>query len=63
MKKPTRLPSPPAPGHFKGNKLALPSKPCATCGREMSWRKRWDKTWAEVKYCSEACRRARQVGG
>jgi hypothetical protein len=22
----------------------------------MSWRKAWAKNWAEVKYCSEACR-------
>lgn len=44
-------------GHYKGNKLSLPSKPCAACGREMTWRKRWARNWAQVKYCSEACRR------
>jgi hypothetical protein len=63
MKKP---PSPSTPGHFKGNKLALPSKPCATCGREMSWRRAWAKNWAEVKHCSDACRqqaRRRGKGG
>jgi len=42
---------------FRGNKMALPSKPCVACGRAMSWRKRWARNWAEVKYCSEACRR------
>lgn len=42
---------------FKGNKAALPSKPCLACGRPMSWRKAWAKNWAEVRYCSEACRR------
>ena len=43
---------------FKGNKRYLPpTKPCATCGRPMTWRKRWAKTWGEVKYCSDACRR------
>lgn len=41
---------------FKGNKASLPSKICVVCGREMTWRKRWAKTWTEVKYCSEACR-------
>ena len=41
---------------FKGNKSALPSKPCQVCGREMTWRKSWAKNWAEVKYCSDACR-------
>jgi hypothetical protein len=60
MKQPSRTP---ASSHFKGNKHSLPSKPCAACGREMSWRKRWEKTWAEVKYCSDACRRVRQAGG
>jgi hypothetical protein len=41
---------------FKGNKTALPSKLCVVCGREMTWRKSWAKNWAEVKYCSDACR-------
>ncbi len=42
---------------FKGNKSSLPSKPCVACGLPMTWRKRWAKNWAEVKFCSEACRR------
>ena len=42
--------------HFKGNKSSLPSKLCVTCGREMTWRKSWAKNWADVKYCSDACR-------
>lgn len=41
---------------FKGNKAALPSKPCAVCGRAMSWRKAWARNWAQVKYCSDRCR-------
>jgi hypothetical protein len=44
---------------FKGNKAALPSKPCAHCGRPMSWRKAWARNWDEVKYCSDACRRGK----
>ena len=44
---------------FRGNKAALPSKPCVSCGLPMSWRRSWAKNWAEVKYCSEACRRAK----
>jgi hypothetical protein len=44
---------------FRGNKAALPSKPCVACGRAMSWRRHWAKNWAEVKYCSNACRRAK----
>ncbi|MGQ9659951.1 MAG: DUF2256 domain-containing protein [Thermochromatium sp.] len=42
---------------FKGNKASLPSKPCAVCGRPMSWRRAWAKNWEHVRYCSEACRR------
>ena len=41
---------------FKGNKSALPSKPCVACGRDMTWRKSWAKNWEQVKYCSDACR-------
>ena len=43
--------------NFRGNKAALPSKPCAVCGLAMTWRRRWAKNWADVKYCSDACRR------
>ncbi len=32
-------------------------KTCARCGRKMEWRKRWSKSWGEVKYCSAACSR------
>jgi hypothetical protein len=42
---------------YKGNKRTLPSKPCAACGRAMSWRKAWARNWAQVRYCSDACRR------
>ena len=44
---------------FKGNKAALPSKPCAACGRPMAWRKAGAKNWEAVRYCSDACRRAK----
>ncbi|MDT3329342.1 DUF2256 and DUF3253 domain-containing protein [Microbacterium aquilitoris] len=32
-------------------------KTCASCGREIQWRKKWEKNWDDVKYCSDACRR------
>ena len=51
------------PPSFKGNKQSLPSKPCLACGRPMSWRKRWARTWDEVKVCSVACRKARAAAG
>ena len=41
---------------FKGNKQALPQKPCLHCGRPMVWRKRWAKNWDDVKFCSDRCR-------
>ncbi|KWV94294.1 hypothetical protein ASS64_10795 [Erythrobacter sp. AP23] len=38
-------------------KSDLPSKICLTCGLEFAWRKKWERDWDEVKYCSERCRR------
>ncbi|RDI96005.1 DUF2256 domain-containing protein [Meiothermus sp. QL-1] len=46
---------------MKGFKAHLPHKSCPVCGRPFQWRKRWARHWEEVKYCSEACRRARRV--
>ena len=34
-------------------------KICLSCGRTITWRKKWERTWAEVRYCSDACRRAK----
>ena len=34
-----------------------PSKPCAVCGRPFEWRRKWARSWDDVKYCSDACRR------
>lgn len=36
-----------------------PTKPCAVCGREIQWRKKWERDWDSVRYCGEACRRNR----
>ncbi len=33
-------------------------KICAVCGREITWRKKWERDWDSVKYCSDGCRRA-----
>ena len=38
-------------------KSELPTKDCLACGRPFAWRKKWARDWAEVKYCSDACRR------
>lgn len=34
-----------------------PDKTCSTCGRRIEWRKKWERCWEEVKFCSDACRR------
>ena len=39
-------------------KADLPSKVCPVCRRPFSWRKKWEKDWEAVRYCSERCRRA-----
>jgi hypothetical protein len=36
-----------------------PTKSCAHCGREIIWRKRWERCWEEIRYCGERCRRTR----
>ena len=33
-------------------------KICMVCGREFQWRKKWQNSWHQVKYCSRACRKA-----
>ncbi|WP_071596815.1 DUF2256 domain-containing protein [Neolewinella persica] len=33
----------------------LPTKVCPVCGLSFSWRKKWEKNWDDVKYCSEKC--------
>lgn len=32
-------------------------KTCATCGRTIEWRKKWDSAWDALRYCSDRCRR------
>lgn len=48
---------------FKGNKAAVPSRPCAVCGRPMVWRRRWARNWEAVTVCSDACRLMRKRHG
>jgi hypothetical protein len=35
----------------------LPTKVCVVCQRPFAWRKKWERCWDEVRYCSERCRR------
>jgi hypothetical protein len=32
------------------------AKICKSCGRSFEWRRKWEKDWDVVKYCSDACR-------
>ena len=41
------------------HKHDLPQKTCPVCLRPFAWRKKWERVWAEVTYCSERCRRAK----
>ncbi len=37
-------------------KAQLPVKKCIACMRPFSWRKKWERDWQAVKYCSKRCR-------
>jgi hypothetical protein len=39
-------------------KSDLPQKTCAACGLPFTWRKKWERDWAEVRFCSDRCRKA-----
>jgi len=32
-------------------------KVCQSCGRRIEWRKKWERDWDSVRYCSQSCRR------
>ncbi|WP_084497911.1 DUF2256 domain-containing protein [Spongiibacter marinus] len=40
-------------------KEQLPEKICVVCNRPFSWRKKWQRDWPSVRYCSEKCRRSK----
>jgi hypothetical protein len=46
---------------MKGNKQHLPQKMCAVCQRPFTWRKKWEKNWEAVTYCSERCRQQKKA--
>ena len=31
-------------------------KSCAVCGRTITWRKKWERDWDQVRFCSQTCR-------
>lgn len=40
----------------------LPQKTCPVCQRAFAWRKKWERDWDSVVYCSDACRRGTPRG-
>ncbi|MEN8965141.1 MAG: DUF2256 domain-containing protein [Polaribacter sp.] len=42
-------------------KQHLPEKICVVCNRPFTWRKKWEKNWEEVKYCSKKCRGNKKI--
>ena len=40
-------------------KQHLPTKVCPVCNREFSWRKKWERDWENVIYCSKRCASAK----
>ena len=46
----------PRPQHVAPDKGTPAPKTCATCGRTITWRKKWERDWENVKFCGDACR-------
>lgn len=36
-----------------------PEKTCESCGRRITWRKKWARDWSAIRYCSDGCRKQR----
>jgi hypothetical protein len=34
-----------------------PDRSCVACGRRITWRRKWERDWEQVRYCSAGCRR------
>ncbi|MDA8916261.1 DUF2256 domain-containing protein [Gammaproteobacteria bacterium] len=42
-------------------KSYLESKNCLVCNKDFSWRKKWERDWDNIKYCSERCKRSKSL--
>ena len=42
--------------------MSQADKTCRSCGRRIEWRKKWERDWNQVSYCSDACRRQKVNG-
>ena len=40
-----------------------PPKNCVSCGRTIEWRKKWERNWDQIRFCSNKCRsrKVRQI--
>ena len=36
-------------------------KICVACKRPFEWRKKWERDWENVKYCSKKCSKTRLI--
>jgi hypothetical protein len=41
-------------------KINFPEKKCPVCNLNFKWRKKWEKDWHEIIYCSKKCRSKKQ---
>ncbi|TVQ91624.1 MAG: DUF2256 domain-containing protein [Bacteroidetes bacterium] len=39
----------------------LPFKNCPVCRLPFNWRKKWERDWDNVIYCSEKCRKNKNL--
>lgn len=42
-------------------KQHLPEKICRSCQRPFAWRKKWERDWENVNYCSERCKKDKSI--
>lgn len=42
-------------------KKNLPEKICVFCKKPFKWRKKWERDWQEVKYCSKKCQKLAKI--
>ncbi len=50
------------PAERRARGAPKPAKTCPVCGRPFEWRKKWERDWDRVVYCSDACRRGTPRG-
>ena len=43
-------------------KQDLPTKVCPVCKKAFVWRKKWEKDWDSVVYCSKRCKGEAKAG-